>query len=265
MKNNMDCKIIFLGTAGGNATYQQLKPSGGIVLKFGDKQFHIDPGPGALISSREASINPKETDVIIATHNHLNHFNDVNAIINAMTYKGMDKSGTLIFSKSLAEERFQKDYLNEFFSLEAEKSKDFGDVTVKTLPTKHKDVHGFGLKFITPDLTVTYTSDTGYSKEVIQSYKNSDILILNNVLPLHHKKSENNLSTEDSIKIIKRIQPSLAIIQHYSTKMLEANPLYEAREIQKQTEIQTIAAKDGLIINPLSKSISLRQKSLSQY
>ena len=47
--------------------------------------------------------------------------------------------------------------------------------------------------------------------------------------------------------------------------MLEANPIYEAREIQKQTEVQTIAAKDGLMINPLSMSISLRQKSLNQY
>ena len=261
----MDCKIIFLGTAGNNSTYQQLKPAGGIILKFNDKQFHIDPGPGALISAKEANVNPKETNVLIATHNHLNHFNDVNAIINAMTSKGMDKIGTLIFPESLSEEKFQKDFLKESFSLEANKTKPFDDIILKTLPTKHNDIHGFGLKFTAPNLTVTYTSDTGYSKGVVENYKNSDILILNNVYPLNHKKSEHNLSSEDSIKIIKKIQPALAIITHFSTKMLEANPIYEAREIQKQTEVQTIAAKDGLMINPLSMSISLRQKSLNQY
>jgi ribonuclease BN (tRNA processing enzyme) len=260
----MDYKIVFLGTAGNNASYQQLRSAGGIVLKFNDKQFHIDPGPGALTSAREASVKLKETDVIIATHKHLNHFNDVNAVINAMTYAGLDKTGTLIFSKSLAKKHFLKNYLNEFFSLGPNQSKDFDEITVKTLPTLHHDETNIGLKFITPDLTITYTSDTGYSKELTDNYKHSDILILNNVHP-NKNKDKYNLSTEDSIKIIKKIQPSLAIISHYSTKMLDANPLYEAREIQKQTEIQTIAAKDGLMINPLSKSVSLRQKSLGQY
>ena len=261
----MDYKIIFLGTAGGNATYQQLRSSGGIILKFSDKQFHIDPGPGALPSAREASVNLKETNAIFATHKHLNHFNDVNAAINAMTYAGLDKTGTLIISKSLTDERFLKDYLNEFSSLGPNQSKDFDEVTVKTLPTIHSDETTIGLKFITPDLTISYTSDTGYSKEIVKGYKNSDILIINNLLPANSKKSSNNLSTDDTIKIIKQVQPALAIIQHYGTKMYDANPLYEARNIQKETEVQTIAAKDGLMINPLSKSVSLRQKSLSQY
>jgi ribonuclease BN (tRNA processing enzyme) len=261
----MDYKIIFLGTAGSSATYQQLRSAGGIILKFDNKQFHIDPGPGSLPSAREASINLKETDVIIATHNHLNHYNDVNVIINAMTYQGMDKSGSLIISKSLEETKFLKDYLDEFFSLEPNQTKDFEEITVRTLPTKHEDETAIGLKFSTPDLTITYTSDTGYSKELLSHYKNSDILILNNVYPAHTKKDSNNLHTEDTIKIIKAVKPSLAIIQHYGTKMYDANPLYEAREIQKKTDIQTIAAKDGLMINPLSKSISLRQKSLNQY
>ncbi len=265
MKNSMDCKIIFLGTAGSNATYQQLRSAGGMVLKFDDKQFHIDPGPGALSSAREASVNLRETDAIFATHNHLNHYNDVNAVINAMTYAGLDKAGTLIFSKSLSEARFFKDFLNEFSSLGPQQSKDFDEVTVRTLRTKHSDESAIGLKFTTPDLTITYTSDTGYSKDILSDYKNSDILILNNVHPAKTKKDSNNLSTEDSIKILKVVKPSLAIIQHYGSKMYEANPLYEARNIQKETDIQTIAAKDGLMINPLSKSVSLRQKSLSQY
>lgn len=260
----MNYKIVFLGTAGHNASYQQLRSAGGIILKINNTQFSIDPGPGALTSAREASVNLKENNVIIATHSHLNHCHDVNAIINAMTYAGLDKTGTLILSKSLSETPFLKNHLNEFFSLGPKQSKDFEEITVKTLPTLHHDEHNIGLKFITPDLTITYTSDTGYSKEILQNYKHSDILILNNVYPKKNK-DKNNLSTEDSIKIIKQIKPSLAIITHYSTKMIEANPLYEARAIQRETEVQTIAAKDGLMINPMSKSVSLRQKSLAQY
>jgi ribonuclease BN (tRNA processing enzyme) len=261
----MDYKIIFLGTAGSSATYQQLRSAGGIVLKFNDKQFVIDPGPGALTSAREASVNLKETDVIIATHSHLNHHNDVNAIINVMTYSGLDKAGSLITSKSLSETKFQKDFLNEFLTLGHTQTKDFGEITLKTLKTNHEDESTIGLKFSTPDLTITYTSDTGYSKELLKEYQNSDILILNVVNPAKSKKDLDNLSTEDAIKIIKNVKPSLAIIHHFGTKMFDANPLYEAREMQRATEIQTIAAKDGLMINPLSKSVSLRQKSLNQY
>ena len=157
----MDYKIIFLGTAGSNATYQQLRSAGGIILKFDDKQFSIDPGPGAITSAREASVNLKETTAIFATHKHLNHHNDVNAVINAMTYAGLDQAGTLITSRSLSETRFFKDYLNEFLFLEPNQTKDFDEITVKTLPAKHDDETTIGLKFITPDLTITYTSDTG--------------------------------------------------------------------------------------------------------
>ena len=261
----MDYKIAFLGTAGNNASYQQLRSAAGFILKFNNTQFHIDPGPGALVSAREASINLKENNVIISTHSHLNHSHDINAVINAMTCAGLDKTGALITPYLASQEQFLKHYLNESFLLAPKQEKNFGEVAVKALQTKHKDATTIGLKFTTPDLIISYTSDTAYSKELIPQYKSSDILILNNVYPQVIKRDANNLTTNDTIKILKEIKPSLAIITHFSTKMLEANPLYEARLIQKETEIQSLAAKDGLIINPLSKSITLRQKSLAQY
>jgi len=47
--------------------------------------------------------------------------------------------------------------------------------------------------------------------------------------------------------------------------MLQAEPLYESREIQKTTGIQVIAAKDGMTINPVSFSATVRQKNLKSY
>ena len=47
--------------------------------------------------------------------------------------------------------------------------------------------------------------------------------------------------------------------------MLKADPLYEARGIQKKTGIQIISAKDGMTINPISYSAGLRQKTLRMY
>ena len=47
--------------------------------------------------------------------------------------------------------------------------------------------------------------------------------------------------------------------------MLRADPMYEARHIQKNSGTQIIAAKDGMVINPVSFSSSVRQKTLKSY
>jgi len=73
------------------------------------------------------------------------------------------------------------------------------------------------------------------------------------------------MNSEDVIELLKKIRPKLAIITGFGIKMIQANPLYEAREIQHASKVQVIAARDGLSINPVSYSATLRQKTLSLY
>mgnify|MGYP001952604292 CR=1 FL=1 len=54
-------------------------------------------------------------------------------------------------------------------------------------------------------------------------------------------------------------------ITHFGQKMLEQNPIYQAREIQRITGIQTIAARDGMTINPNTYSVSLKHRNLNLY
>ena len=44
--------------------------------------------------------------------------------------------------------------------------------------------------------------------------------------------------------------------------MLKSNPVYETREIQKVTGVPTIAAKDGMVVDPLAYSFSSKQSKL---
>ena len=78
-------------------------------------------------------------------------------------------------------------------------------------------------------------------------------------------KDENNLSSDDAVKIIQGVKPNLAIITHFGQKMLEQNPIYQAREIQRATGVQTIAARDGMVINPTNYSVSLKNRSINVY
>ena len=59
-----------------------------------------------------------------------------------------------------------------------------------------------------------------------------------------------NLDVNAAIQIISHVKPRMAILTHFGLQMLKADPIVQAREVQKITGIQTIAAYDGLAIGP---------------
>jgi ribonuclease BN (tRNA processing enzyme) len=269
----MQPKIIFLGTAGESLVYgRQIRSSGGIILQMDGLKFLIDPGPGSLTMMAQYNINVRDITAIFVTHNHINHCNDINAVIIAMTYGGLDKKGVIVSNKSAyngTEEmdpnitRYTKKLAEKSIILEKEQKICIGDVEIKALETKHEDKETIGLRFFGSKFNLVYSSDTEYYKELGKDYKGCDIMILNNVYPKGIKGKQ--LNSDDSIKIIKKIKPKLTIITHFGIKMLKADPMYEAREIQKETGTQIIAAKDGMTINPISYSTGNRQKTLNMY
>ena len=238
-----------------------------------DDQFHIDPGPGSLIMAKETGINLRANTALFVTHSHINHCNDINAVIDAMTYGGFDKKGVLVANNTVINgsenhkpflQKYYRDCLERFIVLEAGRKVGVNDVEIKAIKAKHSEPNAIGFKFITPDYTLTYTGDTSYSVETLSDYENSNVLILN-VTGIKKDDSKNNLCKEDAINIIKKVNPRLAIITHFGINFLKADPLYEVRDIQKQTNVQVIAAKDGMVINPVSYAVEEGQKSLYKY
>jgi len=266
---------VFLGTGGGRfAVNKQLRSSGGIILRVNGIQFHIDPGPGALVKAQQYGINLRANNVLLCTHAHLDHCNDVNAVIDAMTHGGIDKSGILLASKSVIYghdgerpylTKSHRSYIDKYMALEVGNDVQFGkSIELKTLKAQHRDSTAIGFKFFTPKFVLSYTGDTGFFGDLIDELRNSDILILNTLKPFGHK-SDDHLSSDDVVKILKEVNPRIAIIQHFGQKMLEMNPIYQAREIEKQSGVQVIAANDGLAIDLLNYSFSMKHKTLNLY
>ena len=266
--------IIFLGTGGDSYVVgRQIRASGGIILQIGDDQYHIDPGPGALSMAKETGINLRANTALFVTHNHINHCNDINAVIDAMTYSGFDKKGVLVANNTVINgslnyqpflQKYYRGFLERFIVLEEGGKVGINDVEVKAMKAKHSEPDAIGLKFITPDFTLAYTGDTAYSAENLADYENSDVLILN-VPCLKKEESKDNLCKGDAVNIIKKVNPKLAIITHFGINFLKADPLYEIREIQKETNCQVIAATDGMVINPVSYAVEQGQKTLYKY
>jgi len=79
-------KITFLGSGGGRVVFaNQLRNFGGFVINLDGHQVHFDPGPGALNCLAANMISPSDTDVIFVSHAHIDHVNDLNAVVDAIT------------------------------------------------------------------------------------------------------------------------------------------------------------------------------------
>ena len=264
-------KIIFSGTGGGRIVLSnQLRSTAGIILKLNDTILYLDPGPGALAKLPKFKINPTNISALLVSHAHQDQAGDLNNMIDAMTMGGIKKKGTLLTSKSVIEGleddhptllNFHKSHLNEFLILNPGDSHKLGNIEITATKTKHSDLSCIGFKIKTDKVTISYTGDTQYFKGIEKEYEDSDILILCNQRP-YNAPLKGALHSNDSVKIIGKVKPKLAILTQFGMKILQTNPIYEARRMNKETGINVIAAEDNLIIDALNYSKSLRQRTL---
>jgi len=101
---------------------------------------------------QETISTPRRLDGIILTHKHLDHSNDVNILIEAMTDGGFNKKGVLFCPEDAITEdpvvmRYARGYIERVELLKEKKTYAIKDVTFTT-PVRH--VHGvetYGLVF----------------------------------------------------------------------------------------------------------------------
>ncbi len=246
--NYMDNSITFLGTGGGRfVILSQRRYSGGIWLDIGQKII-LDPGPGSLIRALQYGKRCDKLDAVLVSHKHLDHYNDAEIMIESMTGGMKKKQGKLVISEPALE--YISDYHRSMVDVIAPKNYErfkINELEIQAIPT-YNHFEGIGFKFFTTDGIITYTSDTGFSEDLIKNYKDSKILILNVIFP-GEKESDAHLNTNDAIKIVKEAKPEVAIIQHFGMRMLNAVPELEAKKIEKESGIRTIAVRDGMTIN----------------
>ena len=265
-----DSRILFLGTAGDSLVMgKQLRACGGIFVETQDLRFLINPGPGSLVRARQYNVNPREIDAILVSENSLMAANDTNAIIDAMTNGGLDTKGIVICSPNVMEgtkdynpaiSPFHQKCVEKIIRLKADDKVAMNSIEVRPMKSKGVNPDDIGFHIYTPSFTLGYVGNTGYQKQIAEQYKNIDILIIN--VPHVTKKTSHDLFIEDAIKFIQDAKPQLAVLTHIGIKMLESDLLTHIRTIQKETNVQTIAAKEGMIIDPKSYSATQRQKKL---
>ncbi|RBQ22741.1 Ribonuclease BN [Candidatus Methanobinarius endosymbioticus] len=258
-------KITFLGTGGGRfATISQKRMTGGFRIDdFAGKNFHIDPGPGALVKSFQFGLNPSKLDGIFISHAHTDHYTDGEVLIEAMT-RGMTKEKGIIMGSLSVFEGFKQwgPSISKYHTSKSKKlilgpikSKIIDDLKIKGTKTVHGDPTSVGFQMKFKDLNISYTSDTSYFEKLHNYHKDSDILIASVIRP-GNQSIKGHMCSRNFKDLINEIKPKLAIMTHFGFKMLNEDPVNEAKNITKETGVKTLAAFDGMVIDIDNNNIS---------
>jgi len=249
--------IKFLGTAGARfVMIKQLRSSAGTWISLEGKNLLLDPGPGTLVRCAKSRppLDPTQLDAIILSHQHIDHANDTNIMIEAMTNGGFSKKGALFAPRSALEDdpivlKYVRDYLNEIFVLKERVSYNIGNIEIST-PLRHiHPVETYGIVFKTAKYTISFIVDSRFFPELIDKYRGSDLIVINVVRydgKGGKKLDVDHFNLEDVKKIIKGINPKQAILTHFGMTMIRAKPWEVAAEVEKEIGIKTIAASDGM-------------------
>ena len=251
-------KITFLGSGGGRfSAISQRRMTGGFRIdNIGGKNYHIDPGPGALVRTYQFGFDPRNLSGIFVSHSHTDHYNDAEILIEAMT-RGMTKDmGTIMGSPSVLEgfERWGpciSSYHQSKSNTVVVRPDEVNEVdgfTIKGTKTIHGDPAGVGFQIDYNGFKVSYTSDTGYFDELPEYHEGADILIAS-VLRPGNRSIPGHMCLRNFVDLIEKVKPKVAVMTHLGLKMLPNTSIAEAKKITKQTNVKTLAAFDGLSFN----------------
>jgi ribonuclease BN (tRNA processing enzyme) len=247
-------QIIFLGTGGVRVVVsRQIRASGGMWFTVGKTNFVVDPGPGALVratAKRKPKLDPTTLDGVILSHGHLDHAADANVLIDAMTSR-VKKRGTLFLPRGALDTgiviQYARERVGEVVILKEAGSYRLGDVTFDT-PVRHIHVETetYGMNFHIGARTVSYIADTRFFPELIDHYT-GDVLIMNVSRYANPQDYEiDHLNVADARRLVEGVRPEVAILTHFGMTMLQAKPWKVAADLEKETGVKVIAARDGM-------------------
>jgi ribonuclease BN (tRNA processing enzyme) len=255
---NESCFLQFLGTGGGRfVMMQQTRNTGGIWLRNYGSDMIIDPGPGFLFHSLTLPhLDPTKLKAVLLTHNHLDHSNDLNLAIEAMTSGGFRRNGELIVPKQALDDNTAKKYilgsLNKVTTIKEGLKVNWKGIEIG-FPLRHEhktaETYGVTFKFPTSGRKLSYITDGIYQDKIARAYSNfNDIVIINSTMVTNGKKV-GHLDFEAVIRVINELEPRLTILNHFGFELCNYPPEKAAQEIASLTNQQVYAAEDFQFVN----------------
>ncbi len=250
----MEGFIKFLGTGGARfVVAKQIRATGGIWLNYKGTNLYIDPGPGAIVRVRASKdhLDPVRLDGIILTHKHIDHANDINVMIEAMTEGGFKKKGIVYCPEDAIGDdpvifRYIHRYVEGFEILREKETYTIKDITFTTSMRHIHPVETYGILF-NLNKKIGIITDTRYFDDLLDFYK-ADYLIVNVLRskPIEKTDPIDHLSVHDVKHIARELKPEILIMTHFGLNIIRERPHLVAEGLKKETGVNIIAAYDGM-------------------
>ncbi len=249
-------ELVFLGTGGGRfATITQKRRTGGICFLSKSLNIHVDPGPGALIYSLEAGLNPQKLKAVLVSHRHPDHYSDAEILVEAMTRGMLKKRGIVAAPPNIlvgntetgpAISMYHQRMIEKAITLKPGVNFRIGKTKIVTTETRHTDPEAVGFRFEIPEVgSIGYTADTEYFEGIEEEYRGVRLLILSVMRPTGSPWT-GHMTPKEAAKIVDAVKPEMAVATHFGMKMIFSGPAYEVKLIEDTTGVPTVAAFDGM-------------------
>jgi ribonuclease BN (tRNA processing enzyme) len=270
-------KILFLGTGGGriNVVKQFRSPAGFIIQ--GSSNIYVDPGPGAITQSKRFKFNLEKVDILYVSHPHLDHVNDAQLVIEAMTHltkkrRGYVVADSFVLQGSRIRERatalaadvvrgltpfkkikyetfipsispYHKSLVSDVQVIEPGKELEVNKVKFKGTSTQH-DCPATGFILEMDNRRIGYTADTEYFDRLAEQYIGCDAIVVN-ILRVT-KPWKGHLYQDTALKFLQIARPKKAFLTRFGGEYLRTPANSVAKKIQDESGVETIATYDGM-------------------
>jgi phosphoribosyl 1,2-cyclic phosphodiesterase len=282
-------RLTFLGTGGNpEAVISQDPRTAGFVVNLGELCMHVDPGPGAVIRSLDAGLDPANLDAIYISHGHLDHYAGVESVVEGMCWAMSTRRGLLLAPAEVLEDRNlvsryhqgRGDYgpyrggpraliLKPFQYLSIK------DIMLTPIPAYHGgENYGFILEH--PRLRLGYTSDTNYIRsyrtpagilqvsrdplmdmseiltwrqDVREYFRHVDVLVAN--ITTHNFWAHRHITTLGLAHLLKGARVKKCLITHFNRSCLYPVDLRAkmASFVAEVSGVPTYPAYDGAVFD----------------
>ncbi len=257
-------EIFFLGSGGGRVVLdRQMLATGGFRVNCEKFKMHCEPGPGALAQSFKYKQSPRDLNAVFCSHSHIDHCNDLNLMIEAMTFGSWNtKRGTLVAAKSVIDghDEFEK-YVPEYFKKMLEKiaplqageshsfGKECGNAKITATKALHEDPTAIGFVLEADGAKLGYTADTQVFDGLWQQYEACDCIVINCLRP-NRDRFPFHLALDDvadGLNSMKK-KPQTVALSHLGSKFLDAMPENQKTRLENATGIPIMIAHEGVKI-----------------
>jgi phosphoribosyl 1,2-cyclic phosphodiesterase len=236
-----------MGTAGARfMVAKQLAASGGLYVEEGNTRMSLDPGPGAIVQYAKRKVDLTKLDAIVISHRHLDHSNDVNVMIEAMTDGGFRHRGRLYCPSDALDGdpvvlKYIRNFPQEIVALEPSTEYTVGDITFATTPRHVHQVETYGFRF---GSKLGWVTDSAYYDGIAEQHR-ADVMVIHLVL-MECRAGLPHLCLDDAERIIREAKPRLAILTHYGMTVWRAHPWELAADLTQRIGTEVKAARDGM-------------------